>query len=220
MNVQQILGSGTSKIDAQASSPTELGQDDFLELLVAQMKNQDPTNPADNSEFLSQIAQFSMVSGIDDLGSSFNGIAGTLYSAQAMQAAQLVGRDVLTEGNTALLQPGNDVSGSIQIEDASGAVTLNVRNAAGELVDVKNLGVTEAGAFNFTWQGLDSEGLSYPAGEYSFSAEAFNGGQKVAVPVRLFNSVESVSVDRNNTNILLHLASGESVGLSQISEYK
>lgn len=220
MNIQQILGNGTTKVSDQETAGSKLGQEDFMKLLVTQMKNQDPTNPADNSEFLSQIAQFSMVSGIDGLDSSFNGIASSLFSAQAMQAASLVGREVLTESVSASFEPGSPVNGSIEFSNAANAVTLTVRNASGEAVDVIDLGTAEPGARNFSWQGLDAEENPLPAGQYSFTVQAFSGGQQAGVPVRLFNTVESVSVDRNSMNILLHLASGNSVGLSQINEYK
>ncbi len=99
--IEQVFGVNST---SSATKPTkELGQEDFLKLLVAQLKNQDPNNPADNGEFLGQIAQFSMVSGIDDLGVSFDGIASSLYTSQAMQAAELVGKHVLIETNTATL---------------------------------------------------------------------------------------------------------------------
>ncbi len=220
MNLQQILGSGTSKISDQLGGGSELGQDDFMRLLVAQMKNQDPTNPADNSEFLSQIAQFNMVSGIDDLGKSFNGIASTLYSAQAMQAAGLVGREVLTESATAIVQTGLPVSGVMDFDNSASAVSLTIRNAAGEMVDVVDLGIAQPGSRNFSWQGTDFNGDQVAPGQYSFQVEGFSNGQQLGVPVRMFNTVDSVSVNKTNSTIQLHLNSGESVGLSQISEYK
>ena len=77
MNTIEQIFSPTSNAPAQKKND-ELGQEDFLKLMVAQLKNQDPSNPVENSEFLGQIAQFSMVNGIDGLGSSFDSVASSL----------------------------------------------------------------------------------------------------------------------------------------------
>lgn len=220
MNVEQVLGSGFSNVSAEATGPEQLGQDDFLKLLVAQMKNQDPSNPADNGEFLSQIAQFSMVSGIDELGASFNGIASSMYSTQAMQAASLVGREVLTESNTAQFVPGEIVDGLITFEDSANAAQLTITNAAGIAVRTQDLGVTQAGQQTFGWDGTDDLGAPLPAGEYQFLVTGFVDGEQISMPVSLFKTVESVSVDRSNSSIQLHLSDQNSVGFSEISEYK
>ena len=86
------------------NSPDELGQDDFMALMVAQMENQDPTKPMDNFEFLSQIAQFGTVSGIQALQTGLGDLSSALLSSQALQAADLVGREVVTDSNLGTLQ--------------------------------------------------------------------------------------------------------------------
>lgn len=222
MNINEILGSGFSKTDDLSRSSTqELGQEDFLKLLVAQLKNQDPTNPADNSEFLSQIAQFSMVSGIDDLGTSFNSIAGNLYATQAMQAANLVGREVLTESSSTLLNAGDfSIDGVIGFENDSNAVQMKIRDASGALVDVIDIGVAGAGEQSFSWGAIDPAGNTLPAGEYSFSVEGIVNGELQSMPVQLYNRVNSISVDRSSQQVRLHLDNRESVELSHISEFK
>ena len=78
--------------------PTEkkqLGQEDFMDLMLTQMNNQDPFKPMENGEFLTQMAQFSAVSGLKDIKESFQGLADTMQSNQALQAASMVGRKVL-----------------------------------------------------------------------------------------------------------------------------
>lgn len=220
MNVGDILGTGTSKVSNKATGPKELGQEDFMALLVAQMKNQDPTNPADQSEFLSQIAQFSMVNGIDDLGTSFNGLAGSMYTAQAMQASNLVGHDVLTDSNTAYLAAGGNVGGTIDVPETSEYAVMKVTNAAGEVVDSIDIGAIGAGSQRFAWSGFDSNDNALPEGAYSFHVEGVINGERVGIPVRMYDTVDGVAVDGSRTNVLLQLAGGDTVGLSQISEYK
>lgn len=216
--IEQIFGPSTSS--AITEPKKELGQEDFLKLLVAQLKNQDPNNPADNGEFLGQIAQFSMVSGIDDLGVSFDGIAGSLYANQAMQAAQLVGKQVLSETNTATLGEDQSVDGVIELDSRAAHVKMHVFDEAGGLVRSMDMGDVNAGMQTFNWDGLDDNGDAMAEGQYLILAEGLVNGELTGVPVNIFNKVESVSVDRSNTSVLVHLANKSSVGISQIREFK
>ncbi len=79
-------------------SPDELGQEDFLTLMITQFQNQDPFEPMDNGQFLGQLAQFSTVSGIDSLNSGFAGLEGALRDEQALQAAGILVRRVAGYG--------------------------------------------------------------------------------------------------------------------------
>ena len=86
-------------------APDELGQEDFLTLMVTQFQNQDPFEPMDNGDFLGQLAQFSTVSGIDSMNSGFAGLEGALRDEQALQAANLVGRTIVAETDVAFYPP-------------------------------------------------------------------------------------------------------------------
>ena len=92
----EMLGIPASGQPAPRGS-NELGQADFLELMVAQLKNQDPTKPMDNSEFLSQMAQFSMVNGIEGLNTSFSSVSESILGSQGLQAATLLDRQALVD---------------------------------------------------------------------------------------------------------------------------
>ena len=84
----------------------ELGQAEFFDLMVTQLKNQDPFKPMESGEFLGQIAQFSTVDGIGGLQRSFESLAGSLQSSQALQASTMVGRSVALPGDTLRLEAG------------------------------------------------------------------------------------------------------------------
>ena len=100
------MGSTALSSDRLKTEPKDksLGQDEFLELMMTQLQNQDPLNPAESGEFLSQIAQFGTVNGITELQQSFSTLASSLQSNQALQASTMVGRSVLVENN--ILQLG------------------------------------------------------------------------------------------------------------------
>ena len=93
----------------------QLGQGDFLTLMIAQFRNQDPFEPMDNGDFLGQLAQFGTVNGIEQLNSSFYDLSESIFSEQALQAANLVGHSVLARTDTAYLEGGGVLAGAIEL---------------------------------------------------------------------------------------------------------
>ncbi len=93
----------------------DLGQGDFLKLMVAQFRNQDPFEPMDNGEFLGQLAQFGTVDGIGKLNGAFQALSQSLHTDQALQAANLVGHTVLAFNDQAYLPDTGDVNGAVQL---------------------------------------------------------------------------------------------------------
>lgn len=217
MNIDQLFPPTQT---AQTREPKkQLGQQDFMKLLVAQMKNQDPGNPADNGEFLAQIAQFSMVNGIDRLGTSFEGVAGSLYSAQAMQAASLVGREVLTDSNVVHLQPQQGISGRLIVPEFAAGLNVQVRDARGALVKTLDTAGFQPGLHAISWDGRNERGELQAAADYLITATALVDGKAEAVPLQLYNTVESISLGSNDA-IELELAGRQRVKLSQVSQYR
>src|SRR6266850_2568094 len=92
--------SGTSGTGSVADSTT-LGGTNFLTLMLAQLKNQDPTSPVDSNQFLNQLASLSTVQGITQLNTSFASLSSSLVSAQALQASSLLGHQALVSSTTA-----------------------------------------------------------------------------------------------------------------------
>ena len=218
MDIQQLLNPSAPPATGKKNSK-ELGQDDFMKLLVAQMKNQDPNNPTDNGQFLAQIAQFSMVSGIDKLGTSFDTVASNMNTTQAMQAANLVGRQVLTETSTASLVDGKPLSGMTEIPEFADGLNIQVRDNYGKLVKTLNTQDFEAGEYAFNWDGTNELDEVQDAGEYSITATALVNGKHLALPVQLYNTVESVTLARDN-QIQVELDNKTRVNLSNISQYR
>lgn len=171
-----------------------LGQDDFLNLMLTQLQNQDPTNPMDSSNFMSQIAQFSTVNGITDLNSSFASLSSSLQSNQALQASTMVGSTVLVPGNKSELVAGGQVNGKVFLDGSTTNLVLNVSNAAGQTVKQIDLGTHESGLVPFTWDGLDNTGQPLPAGTYTIAANALVDNKAVAQTVLLNAKVNSVSL--------------------------
>jgi len=219
MNTIEQLFSPTSSAPGLKKND-ELGQEDFLKLMVAQLKNQDPSNPVENSEFLGQIAQFSMVNGIDGLGSSFDSVASSLFSTQAMQASQLVGKEILVDTNVAELETGGSVDAMLQTSSSASNVKIFVEDQAGLLVRTLDLGNIGSGATKFNWDGIDSEGTPAVPGSYTLRTEGLVAGSLQGLSTQVYSKVESIVVDRNNTTVSFELAGNRSVGISQVREFK
>jgi len=201
------------------SNPAELGQEDFLELMVAQLENQDPTSPLDNFEFLSQIAQFSTVDGIQGLQGGFAELSAILTSNQTLQAASLVGRNVVTDSNLGTLGADTPLQATVDFPGSAASATLFIQDQAGRLVHSRPLGAVQGGELNVTWDGTAEGGERLPPGQYRVSAEIAGSDGPQAVPVLAHTQVESVSVGRADGSVTLNLASGETAALSSINRF-
>jgi flagellar basal-body rod modification protein FlgD len=218
VNLAELFPS-TAPSTTATNNTSELGQDDFMELMIAQLENQDPTNPQDNTEFLAQIAQFSTVSGVQDLVDGFGSLSSVLYANQALEAAGLVGRQVVTDSNLGLLKSDQALDATLDIPANATGVTLYIQDASGSLVHTQALGPALQGDLKIQWDGMNAEGQALPEGQYRISAEAIMGGQNSAISVYTHNQVDSVTVDGSGTGILLNLDGGAQVGMSGVKSF-
>ena len=180
----------------QASTETsnELGESEFLELLVAQLENQSPLEPQDNGEFIAQLAQFSSLEEIQGLNNTVEGFSTQFQSSQALQASAMVGRTVLVPGSEAPLTAGGSIDGQVELAASTGNLRVSILNGVGEIVDTVELGQQFAGTVPFTWDGTNTEGERVPAGQYTIRAESTNSGQTEQVNTLLSANVNSVSI--------------------------
>jgi flagellar basal-body rod modification protein FlgD len=173
----------------------QLGSEDFLKLLVEQLRNQNPTSPADSAQFLGQLAQFSTVSGIQDLQRSLGSITSGLQSSRALQASTMVGRTVVLEADRFNYGGSEGKAGAVVLEAPSAEVKVGVFNAAGARVKEFSLGAAGPGELAFKWDGLDAAGNAAPRGTYHIRATALTeSGQSISLGTLLHARVESVSL--------------------------
>ncbi|MEY4592255.1 MAG: hypothetical protein RIR18_1150, partial [Pseudomonadota bacterium] len=142
---------------------------DFLNLLVTQLKNQDPLNPMDNAQMTSQLAQINTVSGIEKLNTTMGTLMTSYANTQNMQAANLIGRTVLTSGNSLPLGASGGTGGGLTLDAAADAVTVTIKDAAGNIVRTESLGAMGKGTNNFSWDGKDKNGIALAQGDYTFA---------------------------------------------------
>jgi len=192
----------------------DLGKNEFLELLVAQLNNQNPLEPQENGEFIGQLAQFSTVEGVEKLNSSMETILSGYQSSQALQASSLVGRKVIVPTEKAVVDTSETFKASLILPTSSSNVYVNVYDDAGAVVNRINMGPQEAGNVSFMWDGKDASGNTLPPGTYKFEAQATYNGETKGLYTLLPANVDSVTLGGNE--LLLNLAGLGSVPLSQV----
>ena len=202
----------------KAGDKNNLGKDEFMRLLIAQLENQDPLEPTDNGEFIAQMAQFSSLEGISNLNTTVESFAGSLQSTQALQASTLVGRSVQVLSNWAELQDGKAIKGTVELEDSSSDVFVAVYSGEGDYLGDISLGQRSAGDVSFEWNGLDTDGQPFPPGAYQFRAFASNGNEHEGVDLYLSQNVTSVSLNSGaRGEIMLNLGGiDEPMSLSDV----
>lgn len=148
-----------------------LGKDDFMKLLVTQLKFQDPLNPMENTEFISQLAQFSTLEGITNMGDSLGTITSYIQSLNNYNAAGLIGKKVKAYGNVVVFDGKETAELSYNLKDNASKVVVNIYSH-GKLIRTIEEHNKPAGVNTLLWDGRDSDGRLLPSGEYTFSVSA------------------------------------------------
>jgi len=204
-----------------AAGAATLGGTNFLTLMLAQLKNQDPTSPVDSNQFLSQLASLSTVQGITQLNTSFGSLSTALVSSQALQASSLLGHQALVSSSTANLTANGSVSGAIDVPQTTSQAVVNIVGSSGALVRQINLGAQSTGLANFSWDGKLQDGSQAAAGQYTLSAQ-FAGAASGATAASTYvnGTVQSVTMGAGQTGLTLNVSGLGSVpfsGVKQIS---
>lgn len=205
--------------ESDSDNDDKLGQEDFLELMIAQFQNQDPMDPMKNDKFLGQLAQFSTVSGVNELKDAFGELSGAMQSSQALQASGLVGRTVLAEGDTVRIPTeGGGAEGAVNLENSASDVVVDVVNANGERVRRMQLGSASEGMARFQWDGRDDQGNPVAPGDYTLRADVVRGGETEEAEVLTSHEVESVTLGQGGQGVTLNTALG-GLSLSDVHEF-
>ena len=218
VNTKSIGGSATAALNASASSAAQI-QDQFMTLLVAQMKYQDPTDPMKSAEMTSQMAQISTVEGVNKLNGSMNSLLTQMQSSQAYQASSLVGKSVLVPGNTLNLSKGQANFG-VQLDAPASSLKVNVLNGAGQSVDVITLGPQPAGTVPLAWDGKDINGNQLPDGSYKFQLAASIAGKNVNPPGLTVANVTGILNPTAKTNTQIMLDNNTTTNISNVAQIR
>ena len=215
---ENIPGLRTSASPSEEDSRTELGQNDFLKLMTEQLANQDPFAPMENGEFMGQIAQFGAVDGINNLLTSFNGLAANLQSSQALQASNIIGRQVLVEHDQGYLPQTGSLEGAVELGSSSSNVAVNVFDASGETLGRVELGPQQAGLVQFNWDGTTFDGQRASSGRYRIEVEATFGGSTESLTPQVVDQVRSLTLGGLGQEMTVELENLGAVSFNQVNQ--
>ena len=213
LGLQQTVGNGKG----------EMGQADFLRLMTEQLKNQDPLKPLSNTEFLGQLAQFSTVQGIQELNTSFAGMANSLGSDQALRGAELIGYTALVPSDQiAIPEASINSDGSraarqvegVAAAPGAGPIVIDIKDASGQLVRRITVQANGTGDVPFVWDGLDEQGVALPAGTYNMNATYGQGTNVQQVGTGVVAKIESITLSPQG--LILNFAGIGSAPLSAV----
>ena len=213
MAITPINSAPTSSSTAGSAAGVKATKDDFLKLLVTQMKYQDPMNPMDSAQMTSQIAQLNTVEGINQLNATVTSLQASLMASQSLQSASLIGKTILADGNSISLSNGS-ANLSIRLEGAAESVVVDVMNTSGRIIKSTDLGANAAGIKSFTWDGSTNEGGTAPNGQYTFQVNAKKLNQTVAVKPLIQATVSGVEI--TSAGPQLSLNNGTNIAMSTI----
>ena len=166
----------------------QINQTDFLQLITAQMKDQNPLSPSDPTQFVTQLEGMSQVSAMQSLQSS-------MPAQSIMTDTTLIGRSVLAPGTQATLSTGGSIGGAVTAPAGATKLTVTVQDSRGATVDTFDVQPADAGLTPFVWSGATSTGGTAPAGIYTVGVIATVNGKTQTVNPMVVNKVDSVLVD-------------------------
>lgn len=208
---------GLAGSEAADKPHNELGLEDFMNLLITELTHQDPTKPMENTELATQISQFATVSGIDDLNTSFDDFAGNMLAEQSIQAANLVGHEVMIESYLGVLPSGGSLGGGVYLPASGSNVKVQISDMTGALVREISLGQLEQGITQFSWDGFSDTGDAAAPGQYTITATATIDEADQALSTMVYADVESVSIG-GSEGVLVNLSGLGLVSMDDVLE--
>ncbi len=214
-NIYTQLGLNRT-VETEQRDNDQLGQAEFLELMTAQLRFQDPLQPMENGDFLGQMAQFGTVSGINDLNATFDNMSASFQSNQALQASTLDGRRVMVPADSGFLAEGQSMTTAVDLEQPASRLIITIQDSAGQLVHREELGAQSAGLVEFEWNGQDGAGNRVADGEYRIEAEVYRGDAVTNGNTYTVVDVESVTLGVGGQDLTLSVSGLGDIGMDQV----
>jgi len=220
MNIATEAVSGLSATGAAGrttSADQALGKDAFMQLLVTQLRHQNPLEPMDNKDFIAQLSQFTSLEELSSLRESFDASLATQRTMTQTMAVGLLGREVGVPTNQVDLRIGSEAKLNYTLpEDAE--VQIEIQNVLGAVVRTLTPGTQPSGDQGVVWDGNDDLGNPLPEGNYTYHVLAVGGGNR-QVPVLPFFKGLVDGVRMTDTGIMLTVE-GREIPLSRVSVIK
>jgi flagellar basal-body rod modification protein FlgD len=216
-----------AKLGISQNSETEktkkdtLGQSDFLKLMTTQLQNQDPFAPMDNGDFIAQMAQFSTVTGIQEINNSIGRLVEEFDQARIATASNLLGHSVLVPGDTGLPDENGELHGVLDLPEGTISTELRYIDAdSGEELFYDDLGPRPSGLVGFSWQTIPQEFLDSEK-RIKIEATIDTGKGPEQLSPSIYSKVISASVGSgDNKEVLLNVEDYGPLDISQAVNFR
>jgi len=191
----------------------------FLKLLIAQIKNQDPMSPMDASTMTAQMSQLNMVSSMGTMNTSMQAMLAQMQSANFMNQASLIGHSPMVAGS-AINYSGGEVMLGANLANPLQGVVATIKDASGTVVGTADLGNLNSGMTNFVFDGVDASGAKMPNGIYRVEISGKNNAGANESPTPYVGSpVVSILKEGNLGDAMLKLADGRTIKASDVKQW-
>lgn len=211
-----ITKSSASDSSTKATGSNTLDQSSFLQLLTAQLNNQDPTDPVDNSQMINQMAQMSTVTGISEMNSTLKSMSGLLGSNATASALGYVGKTVLVDGSTAYPNTDGTLTAQATLSSDATDVQAQISDASGNVLKTIDLGAQKAGTVSIDWDGTTSSGAAASGGPYTIKALAQETSGSTALATQVWAPVSSVTLPSDGSDPTLSVLGVGNVATSSV----
>jgi len=210
-SVTSITNNTTNQTSTNLTSALDntLGKEDFLKLLIAQMKNQDPLNPVQNEEFVAQLAQFSSLEQMQNMNENLTKSTNSdLLMAQSISNSMLtnlIGKEVVLQTDSIQLAESGETEIGYRADKAAASAQVSIYDDSGNLVYYQDLGAVAAGEQSFVWDGSNTRGNRALAGNYKIKVELVNGDEnKTTATTFTQGEVSAVKYNSDGATLLVN----------------
>lgn len=217
--MRKNIGAGFTDKPTDKKKRNEMGKDDFMKLMSAQLKYQDPTSPMKNEEMAAQLAQFSSLEQMFNVNQNLEKMTRGQKPQENVMAATLIGKKISTDGSRILLEKDKTSEMHFDLPEAVAKGSVSVVNAKGEVVREISLLGAKKGTQVLHWDGKSDKGLTQDPGEYNFRITAMDKNDK-PIQASLSNSglVTGVSFEKGRALLLVGDKKIPMDAVSQIEE--
>jgi len=214
------VSSTTDTTTSTSSSSSTMGKDDFLKMMIAELKNQDPMNPMDGTQYASQLAQFSSLEQLTNLNDTMTASAATnttlTQSINNMMVSNLIGKETKLSGGDIVLNGQSSIDLGYNLPSQASSVEVNIYDSNGAIVKTIDSSKLSSGDSKLSWDLTDNNGSKLSNGNYTFKVTAADAsGSSITASLYKYGTIDGVKFNSSGTVVLID---GAEYGISEIAE--